>query len=433
LQNKTLNIAIVVGEASGDNLGAALMQAILDKIESLSGYVPGVPALQTPIQFMGIGGDKMKALGFHSFFDMERLAVMGIMEPLRRLPELLKMRRFIIQFFTQHPPDIYIGIDAPDFNLGIARALRKKGVKTMHYVSPTIWAWRANRIKKIVQSLDHILLIFPFEADIYRHYNLQISTPIGYDYIGHPLADTLPFYSDKQKARLELQGLSKGLDGLQMNPIIAILPGSRTSEIQSMGPEFIKTADILYKKNNNIIFIAAMVNQAKAQLFESLLNTMAKQGQIQVPIIICVDKTRVVLQACDTAMVVSGTATLEAALIKRPFIVGYKIGFWQYQLAKWLIKLKYIALPNIIANKSLVTEYIQYDLNPEKMAEELLSFLAKQNPRVIKMIQEFEHIHTMLKQNGSQKAAEAVLKCISNNISNNISNQLQGTRSFDES
>lgn len=385
-----IKIAIIVGETSGDHLGAALMHALKNT--------------NLDITFVGIGGDKMKALGFHSFFEMERLAIMGFIEPLCRLPELLRMRRFIINELSQNPPDIYIGIDAPDFNLGIARILKSRGIKTLHYVSPTIWAWRPNRIKKIVQALNDILLIFPFEPDIYKRYNQQNKTQLGYHYIGHPLADEIALSLERQPARVKLQ-----LD-LQQK-IIAILPGSRVSEIQAITVDFIKTVEILYKNNQKILFVAAMVNEQKAKLFKSLLDKM----DCVVPIIICVNQTRTVLQACNAAMVVSGTATLETALMKRPFIVGYKTSFWQYQLAKFLIKVNYIAMPNIIANKLLVTEYIQYNLDPIKMAFELSRFLQEDMESVSKvqmMMQEFENMHHLLKQNASQKAAQVVVNLL---------------------
>ncbi len=385
-----LKIAIIVGEASGDQLGAGLMSALQNE--------------NVDIQFIGIGGERMKALSFHSFFEMERLAIMGFVEPLRRLPELLRMRRFILNEFTQNPPDLYIGIDAPDFNLGIANILKARGIKTLQYVSPTIWAWRPNRIKKIVKALNDILLIFPFESDIYKNYNDKNKTQLGYHYVGHPLADEIELFLDKKPARIKLH--------IQLQQkVIAILPGSRVSEIQAITPYFIKIVEILHLNDKNILFVAAMVNEEKAQLFKAMLHKI----ECSVPIMICVNDTRTVLQACDAAMVVSGTATLETALMKRPFIVGYKTSFWQYHIAKWLIKVNYIAMPNIIANKLLVTEYIQSNLDPVKMALELFGFLHEdfESSDVGKtMMQEFKNIHHVLKQNASHKAAQVVLKLL---------------------
>lgn len=381
---KKLTIAIVVGEASGDALGSGLMKAL-----KCRGY---------DISFIGIGGPKMQAEGFQSFFEMERLAVMGIIEPILRLPELLGMRRFILRFFTQNPPDIYIGIDAPDFNLGIASILKSRGIKTVHYVSPTIWAWRPNRLKKIVKALNHILLIFPFEADIYQ------KTPLSYDYVGHPLAEELELsldkIPDKTPARVHL-------DCDLNSQIIAILPGSRDSEIRAIAPDFIKTAHQLWIQDPTRVFLAAMLNEAKATLFSEYIVQM----NLPVPIRLVINQTRTVLQACDVAMVVSGTATLETALMKRPFIVGYKMGSFQYQIAKRVIRVPYIAMPNIIANRRLVTEYIQDNLNPIKMAQELDAFL-KSPTQNAELIKDFTDLHRLLKQNGSEKAAQAVLTLI---------------------
>lgn len=380
--SKPYRIAIVAGEASGDALGAGLMRALKERLPHVS--------------FMGIGGEKMRSEALHSFFNMERLAVMGVSEPLLRLPELWRMRQFIIKTFSQNPPDLYIGIDAPDFNLGIARILKARGIKTLHYVSPTIWAWRAGRLKKIVQALNHILLIFPFEADIYQ------PTALNYDYVGHPLADELEFKSDKKLARSELD-ITSDLN----SEIIAILPGSRESEIKFIIHSFVKTAQLLFEKNPHRIFIAAMLNQEKADLFQRLL---AKIDHT-VPILIKINQTRKVLEACDVAMVVSGTATLETALMKRPFIVGYKMSAWQYHIAKYLIKTRYIAMPNIIANQLLVTEYIQNNLDPIKMAQSLEELLQSPDGNQ-SLIREFETMHQLLKQNSNQKAAEAVLRLL---------------------
>lgn len=374
----SIRFAMVAGEASGDILGANLIR-----------YLKKIYPNAT---FEGVGGPLMKAQGFHSLYDMDRLSVMGFIEPLKRLPELIRMRVQLKEHFLQHRPSAFISIDSPDFNLGLARNLKKQGIKTIHYVSPTVWAWRQGRIKGIKKSIDLMLTLFPFEGEIYQKNNIPFCC------VGHPLADSIDLNVDKSTIRQKL-----ALD--PHAPIVALLPGSRAQEIRYLLPEFIETAKYLQQKDKSVQFIMACPN---ANRMNECQQQIAKSG---LTVQLFLNQTFEVMAASDAILVASGTATLEAMLIKRPTIVAYKMSPWTYYLAKKLIKVPYIALPNLLANKQVMTEYIQNQIQPETIADELKQLLSESH--AFEPTQQiFQQLHHQLRKNAGQSAASAIAKII---------------------
>jgi len=376
--SQSIRFAMVAGEASGDNLGANLIQ-------SLKKIYPNAT-------FEGVGGSNMKAQGFHSMFDMDRLSVLGFIEPLKRLPELICMRRQLKKHFIQHRPDVFISIDSPDFNLGLALQLKKRGIKTVHYVSPSVWAWRQGRIKGIKKSVDLMLTLFPFETQIYQ------KNDIPFCHVGHSLADSIPLNVDKSAARQKLEIDSQG-------KIVALLPGSRSQEIKYLLPEFIAAAKCLLKKDKTVQFIMACSNP---QRFKECQELVSKS---ELPIRLYLNQSFEVMAASDAILVASGTATLEAMLIKRPTVVAYKVSPWTFFLAKKLIKVPFIALPNLLANKLVMTEYIQDQIQPERIANELNLLLSQ--PNIFEpMLDTFKQLHLELRKNAGQSAANAISKIV---------------------
>lgn len=371
-----MKLGIIAGETSGDLLGAALIHA-LRKIH---------PHLTVE----GIAGPAMIAAGCNALFDSERLSVMGLIEPLFHLPELLKIRRNITNHFLQQRPDVFIGIDSPDFNLGIELQLKKAGIKTIHYVSPTVWAWRKNRIHKIAKATDKVLTLFPFEKNFYDQHGVSSV------FVGHPLADKIPVESDQLAARKKI--------GLEQGAIyIALLPGSRRTEIQHLGEIFIKTAKLCWEKNKKIRFITSAVNEKREKEFKLQLQKVAPE----LPLHFFTHCSQEVMAAADTVLVCSGTATLEAMLIKRPMVIVFKTGFLSYQIAKWLVDVNFIGLPNLLANEKLVPEFIQNEAQPETLAQSLLDLLNVEKQELLK--KRFTELHHELKKDASQAAANAVM------------------------
>ncbi|MFU8798034.1 MAG: lipid-A-disaccharide synthase, partial [Gammaproteobacteria bacterium] len=313
-----MRIGIVAGEASGDILGGNLMKA-------LKKYYPDAI-------FEGIAGAHMVEQGCLPLFPIEALSVMGISDVLRQLPRLLSMRRHIIQHFLKNPPDIFIGIDAPDFNLTIELKLRKAGIKTVHYNSPSVWAWKKNRIHKIKRAVDLMLLLFPFEIPIYENHD------IPYCFVGHPLADTIPLENNQDAAR---QRLNLPLE----TKIVALLPGSRQQEIRLLGEPFLNAAKWVLQQQYPVQFIAPMVNLDRHNQFDALKQRYAPQ----LPLTIVDGHSHDVMAAADVILIAAGTATLEAMLIKRPMVVAYRLSQLNYWVAKMLVRLKYFSLPNLLA------------------------------------------------------------------------------------
>lgn len=363
-------IGMLAGEASGDILGADLIQALKRRYPQA--------------KFVGIGGPKMIAQGFHSLFPMETLSVMGFIEPLKRLPQLLSIYFQVKKYFIQNKTTVFIGIDSPEFNLRLEHALKAKQIKTVHYVSPTVWAWRKNRIHHIKKSVDLMLTLFPFEIPIYQEHAIKAVC------VGHPLADQIPFSSDKGTARKAL--------GLPLDKkIVALLPGSRAQELKYMLKPFLDTAAWIQKRLPDTIFISACPNEQRMAEFQS------QNSQVQ----LFMGQAQSVIAAADCVLIKSGTGTLETMLVKRPAVIAYKTSQITYAIAKWLIKVPFIGLPNLLAKKQVMPEFIQKEVVPEKMGPVLLEYL--QHPPVM---DEFETMHRMLKKNAGETAAAAICELI---------------------
>ena len=377
-----IRIGIVAGEASGDTLGAGL-------ISELSTHIP-------TLEVEGIGGDRLKAAGMKIIHPMEKLSVMGITEVISRYVELNKIRNDIRNHFLQNKPDIFIGIDAPDFNLWLEKELRKNGIKTVHYVSPSVWAWREYRVKKVKESVDLILNLFPFETKIYDKYGVPNC------YVGHPLADKLPVEPDKKKSREELS-LPKD------KTIVAILPGSRSNEIKMISAPLLSAANIINYSSQDLYFACSLMNEKSLHQFNQIHNNTVPDLYIEK----YVDKTHKLMEAADIIMLASGTATLEAMLLKRPMVVTYKLSWVTYFIVKLLAKIPYAALPNILAGKELVPECLQADCKPEKIAAEMTGLLNSRD-KISELTDMFTQLSNQLRKNADNKAAEAVLDLLNN-------------------
>lgn len=369
--NAPVKIAMLAGEPSGDKLG--------------EGIIHELKARYPQACFVGIGGKHMIEAGLTSLYPIERLSVMGFIEPLKRAKELLGLRKQLKKLFIANPPDVFIGIDAPDFNLNLERALKQQGIFTMHYVSPTIWAWRPGRIKIIKQAVEHMLLIFPFEKQLYDRHQVPAT------FVGHTLACQYPIKPDVARCRKEL-GLSPD------KPVAAFMVGSRYSEIVRHSPLFLQTAAKLAQAGVECVF--AFHNQSCLEQFQALCHK---------PVKTVVGRTSEVLQAADVAMVKSGTSTLEATLSKTPHIVVYKTTWLSYQIAKRLVKTPFISMTNILAGKSLVKEFIQDDCNANVCAQSLLALLEPKAAEALKETFLAIH-HSLLKQ--TDKVASNVIEGI---------------------
>ena len=381
MSQKPLTIALCAGEASGDLLGAHLIEAIKKQ--------------QPNVQFIGIGGPRMIAAGCKSLFDQERLAVRGYAEVLRRLPEILKIRRQLVAQLKNIRPDIFVGIDAPDFNLSVAAQLKAVGIATIHYVSPSVWAWKRERVNKIVKQVNEVLCLFPMEPELYQAAGGKAR------FIGHPLAQALPLIADKAAARERLK-----LDG--NTPVFAILAGSRVSEVDYMAPIFFRAAQQILRELPNAQFISPY---ATAATRERLQHYLEQPEFEKLPIRLQAAKTDLACIAADVVLVTSGTATLEVALCKRPMVISYKISPLTYFLVKRKIQVSHVGLPNILLNKEVVPELLQHDATPEKLAQAVLDFF-RQPEKVAELETEFTQLHKMLLQDTDQLAATAILENI---------------------
>lgn len=380
LPAKNLHIGIVIGESSGDILGASLVRALRDKYPN--------------IRFSGIGGPLMNAQGFESLFDYERLAVMGFVDPLKRLPELLNIRKSLFNHFIDQQPDLFIGIDAPDFNLGLAKKLRQQGLLTAHYVSPSVWAWRQGRVKSIAQSIDRMLTLFPFEAQFYRDHQVPVT------FVGHPLADEIPLQCDQLAARKTL-----GLEDDTNIKYIAIMPGSRAGEVDRLGKIFLETAHWCKHQRQDLKFIIPAANDERFKQLQGLIEQFAKGLDIK---LITAGQSRTVMTAADAVLMASGTTALEALLLKKPMVVAYRLSWLNYQIAKRLVKSAYISLPNLLAQEMLVPEVLQNDVKPELLGPLVIESL-NDNPV---LLNRYDAIHQQLRQGASLKAAEVISKML---------------------
>ena len=377
--HQQLVFAIVVGEHSGDTLGAGL-------ITSLRKIHPNA-------EFIGIGGPKMQALGFESLFAMDELSVMGLVEVLGRIRRLLHVRKTLSNYFTSHKPDVFIGIDAPDFNIGLELKLKAQGIKTVHYVSPSVWAWREKRIFKIAKATDMVLALLPFEKAFYDKHNVPCT------FVGHPLADDIPIHSDKAAARAQL-GLA------QEQKILALMPGSRGGELSRLLSDFFESAKQLYAQDSELLFIAPMISEQRTEQFNALKAELAPD----LPVTVILNQTQAVMAASDCLLTASGTVTLEAALIKRPMVICYKFSPVTFLLARWLVKLKWFSLPNLLANKSLVPELLQKEVCPDNIVPLIKERLYQDQSQ---LNDSYLTIHQQLKCDASVQAAKAVLDVLS--------------------
>lgn len=371
-------IGIVAGEASGDLLGSHLIKSLKQQ--------------RPDLQFVGIAGPKMQAEGAVSLFPMEKLAVRGYFEVLRHLPGLLSIRRQLARHFLEHPPDLFIGIDAPDFNLGLERALKRRGIRTIHYVSPSIWAWRRGRMGKIRRAVSHVLALFPFEVELYEKAGVPVT------YVGHPLADVLPLEPDSKTARLELKLPSDKL-------VIALLPGSRQSELDYMADLFVKTALEIQRQIEHVHFLVPVISRETRWKFEDAIR---RNEAYALPLSILFGHAHLAMEAADAVIVASGTATLEAALLKRPMVITYRMSPLSWQILRHMNYLPHVGLPNILAGHGVVPELLQHQATPERLAETLLQ-LVHDKQALESIRQEFTALHLLLKQNTQEKAASAVL------------------------
>ncbi len=372
-----MKIAILAGEASGDLLGAKVIAALRERCPDL--------------QVEGIGGPAMMAAGCQSLFDIERLSVMGLVEPLKRLPDLIKLRRDLYQHFSLHRPDIFIGIDAPDFNIGLERKLRLLGIPVVHYVSPSVWAWRQNRIHKIAKAVDMMLTLLPFEARFYEQHHVPVR------YVGHPLADQIPLECDTQAAR-------RALSINENARYVALLPGSRKQEIRYMAEPFLLAAYQLWQQHPELKFLTASVNEQRHQEFMACHQRLTPD----LPLQIFSRRTPEVLAAADAVMVTSGTATLETMLYKKPMVIAYRMPWLTHQLAKMLVKTPYIGLPNLLANELLVPELIQQAANPGAIAAVINEYLNSPE-KVVALQNKFTVLHQSLRKDTAACTADAVL------------------------
>ncbi len=375
---RTLRVAIVAGEASGDLLGAHLLQA-------LSRHVPRLEAF-------GIGGPKMQGVGLEVWYPMELLAVRGYVEVLSSLPKLLRIRRDLRRRLLADPPDLFIGVDAPDFNLDLELALRSRGITTVHYASPSIWAWRGKRIHKIKRAVSKMLALFPFEPAIYESAGVPVA------YVGHPLADELPEFPDRDAAREQMRLSPK-------QTVVALLPGSRQSEVRQMGELFAATAKLVAEQVQDVHFLVPLVSRETRLIFEEALY---RQKADELPITILFGHAQMAMTAADAVLVASGTATLEAALLKRPMVITYKMP----SLSAWIMRrrqrLRYVGLPNILAGEFVVPEILLEDANPENLAQALSNQLHDKEVRK-RLAHRFLKIHRILKQGNAARAVEAIL------------------------
>ncbi len=393
-----MRIAIVVGETSGDMLGIGLMKALKKQYPDAT--------------FEGIGGPLMEAEGFKSFVPMERLAVMGLVEILGRLFELLKVRKKLVKYWQQNPPDVFIGIDAPEFNTQLEYKLKTSGIKTVHYVSPSVWAWRSKRIHKIKKSVDLMLTLFPFEAKFYQEHDVPVS------FVGHNLADSIPFENHADDARQVFN--------IEPNEkVVCLMPGSRGSEVEKLCPVFLQTAERIAQHNPDVRFILPAANHVRKQQIEQFLEEMKPTANIEV-----IDgHSKTCMQAADVILLASGTATLEGMLLKKPMVVSYIVAPLTYRIMRRLLKQDFISLPNLLAGREVVPEILQEHATAENLAKAVNERLEDES--LIHQLQEtFLFIHKQLKRGANEQAALAIVNLLKPTP---VSNSLESLSDLDTS
>ena len=374
-----LRIGILAGEASGDILGSRVLAALRQQFPDLT--------------VEGIGGPLMEAQGLTSMYPMERLSVMGLVEPLKRLPELLRIRGALYRHFRDNPPDVFLGIDSPDFNLHLEQKLRAQGIRTAHLVSPTIWAWRAGRIRKIKRSVDLMLCLFPFELDIYRQHAMAAT------FVGHPLADEIPLHTDPGEARAAL-----GLPPTAK--VLALLPGSRGGEVRLLAPLFLEAARQLSERDPAIHFVLPAASEARMTQIHAELARFP-----ELPVTVLEGQSRQAMAAADAILLASGTATLEAMLLKRPMVVAYRMGELSWQVASRIATTRFVALPNVLAGERIVPELLQHAATPQAMVDELWPLLSE-GDKALAQADAFEAFHQQLALGYADRAAAALAQLV---------------------
>jgi len=378
-------IGIVAGETSGDMLGAGLIEALRQRYPDA--------------RFAGVGGPRMLAVGFESITPMERLSVMGFVEPLGRLPELLRLKRDLVELFRREQAAVFIGIDSPGFNLRLEQNLHDAGVPTVHYVSPSVWAWGEGRIKKIAKAVDLMLTLFPFEAAIYHTHHIPVHC------VGHSLADRIEPGQDQQQARSDARSqLGLVADG----PLICLMPGSRKDEVQRLAPYFLQAAIACLVARPDLRFVLPCANPARRQQLESTLNAIiGHDARLSAAFTVVDGRSLEAMQASDLVMLASGTATLEAMLLKRPMIVCYRLSALTWALASRMLKVPYVSLPNLLAGRELVPELLQHDVTVENLRREVFGWLDDPQ-RQASISVEYERIHHSIRLDADQQAATAI-------------------------
>jgi lipid-A-disaccharide synthase len=376
-----LRVGMVAGEASGDQIGAHLMAAL--------------KARRSPILFAGIGGPKMAAQGFESQFPMERLSVRGYAEALGHYREIMAIRRRLAAAMSAERPDLFIGVDSSDFNLGLEERLKRAGIPTVHYVSPSVWAWRRWRIKRVARAVSRILVMFPFEAPLYEKAGVPVT------YVGHPLADVIPLRPDKAEARAQLRLPPRKL-------IIALLPGSRRSEMHYMGAAFLLAAHRLRQEVHDVHFVCPTVTRETRDMFERAVH---EHQRTDLPLTLLFGHSHEALAAADLALVASGTATLEAALFKTPMVIAYRQSPLSWALMRSMLYLPYVGMPNVLAGEKLVPELLQGEATPAALSAALLALL-RDSAAQKRQVERFHEFHHLLRQNTADKAADAVLELV---------------------
>ena len=374
-----LRIGILAGEASGDILGSRVLAALRQQFPDLT--------------VEGMGGPLMEAQGLTSMYPMERLSVMGLVEPLKRLPELLRIRGALYRHFRDNPPDVFLGIDSPDFNLHLEQKLRAQGIRTAHLVSPTIWAWRAGRIRKIKRSVDLMLCLFPFELDIYRQHAMAAT------FVGHPLADEIPLHTDPGEARTAL-----GLPPTAK--VLALLPGSRGGEVRLLAPLFLEAARQLSERDPAIHFVLPAASEARMTQIHAELARFP-----ELPVTVLEGQSRQAMAAADAILLASGTATLEAMLLKRPMVVAYRMGELSWQVASRIATTRFVALPNVLAGERIVPELLQHAATPQAMVDELWPLLSE-GDKALAQADAFEAFHQQLALGYADRAAAALAQLV---------------------
>lgn len=382
-----MRIGLVAGEASGDQLGAGLIRALR--------------ALDPSLEFEGVAGRAMQEAGCVAWEDAEALAVMGLIEPLKEIPRLLTLRRTLVERWTARPPAVFVGIDSPDFNLGLEIALKQAGIPTVQYVSPSVWAWRQGRVRKVARAVDRVLCLLPFEKEFYDRYG------IAADFVGHPLADSIPAGLSREAARQEL--------GIASTTVVAVLPGSRRNEVSRLSAVFADASRLLLERSPNLSFVAPMASDGLRGLFEAQLEAASVAGHYR----LLERNAQLAMAAADVVLLASGTAALEAALIGRPIVAAYKLAPLTYALARALrlVKVRHFTLPNLLTPEALVPEFLQGEATPGALSEAVAGLLRDPRRRA-DIEREFAKLRDKLARGADRRAANAVFDVAGRRIDN---------------